>query len=67
MSLNPATTEILFAMGAGARLIGRSRWDRWPAEAERVPAVGDGIRPNLEATLAAVCEAGRCRPGGQRA
>ena len=53
VSLNPATTEILFAMGAGGRLIGRSRWDRWPDSARLVPAVGDGIRPNLEATLAA--------------
>ncbi len=53
VSLNPATTEILFAIGAGDRLVGRSRWDGWPAEALRVPAVGDGIRPNLEATLAA--------------
>ncbi|MGZ8468987.1 MAG: ABC transporter substrate-binding protein, partial [Gemmatirosa sp.] len=52
-SLNPATTEILFAIGAGDRLIGRSRWDGWPAEALQVPALGDGIRPNLEATLAA--------------
>ncbi|MGZ9194735.1 MAG: ABC transporter substrate-binding protein [Gemmatirosa sp.] len=53
VSLNPATTEILFAIGAGDRLIGRSRWDGWPAEALQVPALGDGIRPNLEATLAA--------------
>lgn len=52
VSLNPATTEILFAIGAGDRVVGRSRWDDWPAEALRVPAVGDGIRPNLEATLA---------------
>jgi ABC-type Fe3+-hydroxamate transport system substrate-binding protein len=53
VSLNPATTEILFALGAESRLIGRSRWDEWPAEARRLPAVGDGIRPNVEATLAA--------------
>jgi ABC-type Fe3+-hydroxamate transport system substrate-binding protein len=52
VSLNPTTTEILFALGAGDRLVGRSRWDEWPSEAMRVPAVGDGIRPNLEATLA---------------
>ncbi|MDF1502265.1 helical backbone metal receptor [Roseisolibacter sp. H3M3-2] len=53
VSLNPATTEILFAIGAGERLIGRSRWDEWPAEVRAVPALGDGIRPNVEATLAA--------------
>ena len=53
VSLNPTTTEILFAIGAGDRLVARSKWDEWPAEARRLPAVGDGIRPNLEATLAA--------------
>ena len=53
VSLNPATTEILFAIGAGDRLIGRSRWDQWPDAAKRVPAVGDGISPNVETMLAA--------------
>ena len=52
VSLNPTTTEILFALGLGDRLVGRSRWDVWPAETARVPAVGDGIRPNVEAILA---------------
>ena len=52
VSLNPTTTEIAFALGVGERLVGRSRWDAWPAEAARVPAVGDGIRPNVEAILA---------------
>ena len=52
VSLNPTTTEVMFALGVGDRLVGRSRWDLWPAAAERVPAVGDGIRPNVEAVLA---------------
>lgn len=52
VSLNPTTTEIVFALGLGDRLVGRSRWDAWPAEAARVPSVGDGIRPNVEAILA---------------
>ena len=52
VSLNPTTTEIVFALRLGERLVGRSRWDAWPAEAARVPAVGDGIRPNVEAVLA---------------
>lgn len=52
VSLNPTTTEIVFALGLGDRLVGRSRWDAWPGEAARVPAVGDGIRPNVEAILA---------------
>ena len=53
VSLNPTTTEALFAMGAGARLVGRSHWDQWPAEAQRLPDLGPGIRPNLEVVLAA--------------
>jgi iron complex transport system substrate-binding protein len=52
VSLNPTTTEVMFALGVGDRLVGRSRWDLWPAAAARVPAVGDGIRPNVEAVLA---------------
>jgi iron complex transport system substrate-binding protein len=53
VSLNPTTTEILFALGAGARVVGRTEWDQYPAEARAVPSLGDAIRPNLEAVLAA--------------
>ncbi len=53
ISLNPTTTEVLFALGAGGRVIGRSRWDQWPVEARRVPEVGDAIRPSVERILAA--------------
>jgi iron complex transport system substrate-binding protein len=53
VSLIPATTEILFAIGAGDRLVGRTHWDRWPDSATLVPDLGDGIRPNVEAVLAA--------------
>jgi ABC-type Fe3+-hydroxamate transport system substrate-binding protein len=53
VSLNPTATEVIFAIGAQARLVGRSRWDEFPAEAQSVPALGDGIRPNIEAVLAA--------------
>lgn len=52
VSLNPTTTELAFALGADDRLVGRSRWDTWPDGAARIPAVGDGIRPNVEAILA---------------
>jgi ABC-type Fe3+-hydroxamate transport system substrate-binding protein len=51
VSLVPATTEILFAIGAGPKLVGRTRWDDYPAEASQVPDVGDGINPNIEAIL----------------
>ncbi|HEX6965775.1 MAG TPA: helical backbone metal receptor [Gemmatimonadaceae bacterium] len=52
VSLNPTTTELLFALGAGSRLVGRTHWDVWPDSARFVPDVGDGIRPNIEAVLA---------------
>jgi len=53
VSLNPAATEAIFAIGADAKLVGRSRWDQYPAEVSRIPAIGDGIRPAVEAVLAA--------------
>ena len=51
-SLNPATTELLFALGAGARLVARTAWDVWPDAARAVADVGPGLRPNVEAVLA---------------
>ena len=51
VSLNPTTTEILFAIGAGSRLVGRTKWDSWPDSAKYVPDVGDALRPNVEAVL----------------
>ncbi len=52
VSLNPAFTEIVFAIGAGHRLVGRTAWDNRPQEALAVANVGAGIRPNVEAVLA---------------
>jgi ABC-type Fe3+-hydroxamate transport system substrate-binding protein len=51
-SLIPATTELLFAIGAGDRLVGRTEWCDYPPQARRVDNLGDGINPNLEAILA---------------
>ena len=53
VSLNPTTTEILFTIGAGDRVIGRSRWDLYPGEVQRVPELGDALRPSVETILAA--------------
>lgn len=53
VSLNPTTTELIFALGAGDRLVGRSRWDEWPAAAQQVPALGDAIHPAVERVIAA--------------
>jgi iron complex transport system substrate-binding protein len=52
VSLSPSTTELVFALGAGDRLVGRTRWCDYPAAAAAVPNVGDGIPPNIEAVLA---------------
>jgi iron complex transport system substrate-binding protein len=51
VSLNPTTTEMLFSMGAGPRLVGRTHWDLYPDSARLVPDLGTGIRPNVEAVL----------------
>ncbi|MEP6989997.1 MAG: helical backbone metal receptor [bacterium] len=52
VSLNPTTTELLFAIGAGSRLVGRTSYDLFPAAALAVPDLGPGLRPNVEAVLA---------------
>lgn len=52
VSLIPAATEILFAIGAGERVVGRTRWGIHPAAARAVPDIGDGIRPALELVVA---------------
>ncbi len=51
VSLNPVTTELLFALGAGARLVGRTSWDLFPEQARAVPDMGAGMGPNIEAVI----------------
>lgn len=48
VSLVPALTEILFAIGAGDRLVGRTKYGVHPPEARAVPSVGEGVRPSAE-------------------
>lgn len=52
VSLAPATTELVFALGLGDRLVGRTHWCDWPPAAKAVPDVGNGIEPNVEAVIA---------------
>jgi len=52
VSLIPASTELLFAMGADSAVVGRTSYCDYPAEAQAVPDLGDGIKPNLEAVIA---------------
>ena len=49
VSLAPSSTELLFAVGAGPQVVGRTTWCRYPAAALAVPVVGDGLDPNIEA------------------
>lgn len=53
VSLVPAATELIFAMGRGDRLVGRTTWDEFPDSAKLVPNMGNGIQPNVEVVLAA--------------
>ena len=52
VSLLPSFTEILFAIGAGDRVVGRTQWCDYPPAALAVPSVGDGMPPNIEAVAA---------------
>ncbi len=52
-SLIPASTELVFALGLGDRLVGRTAWCDWPAEAARVPNLGNGIDPSVEVVVGA--------------
>lgn len=51
ISLIPAVTEMLFAIGAGDRVVGVSTFDHYPAEAEQRANVGGLVDPNFERIL----------------
>jgi iron complex transport system substrate-binding protein len=48
VSLSPATTEALFAVGGGDRMVGRSRFCDWPPEAMKLPALGGMVDADFE-------------------
>lgn len=52
VSLIPAATELLFAIGAESLVVGRTSYCDYPAAAKAVPDLGDGIKPSIEAVLA---------------
>jgi ABC-type Fe3+-hydroxamate transport system substrate-binding protein len=52
VSLLPSFTELLFAIGAGNRVVGRTQWCDYPPAALGIPSVGDGLPPNIEAVAA---------------
>jgi iron complex transport system substrate-binding protein len=51
VSVSPSTTEALFAIGAGDRVVGRSRYCDWPPEAAKLPVVGGVVDVDLEAVV----------------
>ena len=52
ISLIPATTEMLFDIGASDRIVGVGTFDRFPPEVSRFPRVGGLLDPNVERMLA---------------
>jgi len=52
VSLAPSNTEIVYALGLGDRLIGRTDYCNYPAEVLDVPSVGGFSTPNLESIVA---------------
>lgn len=52
ISLAPNLTEIVFAVGAGDRLVGRTSYCDYPAAAKNVAEVGDTLHPSLERIIA---------------
>lgn len=52
VSLAPGLTELLFDLGAGDRIVGRTRWADYPPRIESIPSVGDGLAPNVEMIVA---------------
>lgn len=52
VSLAPHTTELLFAAGAGARVVGVSAFSDYPAAARNLPLLSGGVRMDIERVLA---------------
>ena len=52
VSLLPSLTETVCALGACERLVGVDRYSNWPAAVHRLPQVGGGLDPNIEAVVA---------------
>lgn len=52
ISLAPNLTEIVFAVGGGDRLVGRTSYCDYPAAAKSVAEVGDTLNPSLERIIA---------------
>jgi iron complex transport system substrate-binding protein len=52
ITLAPNLTEIVFAIGAGDRLVGNTTYCDYPAPAKQIEKVGDTLRPSMERIIA---------------
>lgn len=52
VSLAPHITELIFAAGAGDRIVATVTASDFPAEAQAIPRIGDGIHINVEKIIA---------------
>lgn len=52
VSLLPSLTEIVCELGQCQRLVGVDRYSTWPASISKLPRVGGGLDPNIEAIVA---------------
>ena len=52
ITLAPNLTEIVYAVGAGQRLVGNTTFCDYPPEAKQVAKVGDTLHPSIERILA---------------
>ncbi len=52
VSLSPAVTEIMFALGVGDLLVGRTDFCTYPAEVNQIPSIGGISNLNIESILA---------------
>ncbi len=52
VTLLPSLTETVCVLGACERLVGVDRYSNWPDPVRKLPQVGGGIDPNVEAVVA---------------
>ena len=52
VSLLPSLTETICALGHCQRLVGVDRYSNWPESVKKLPQVGGGLDPNIEAIVA---------------
>jgi len=52
ISLTPSSTEFLFALGLGEKVVGVSEYCNYPPEALAIAKAGDFVQPNIEQIIA---------------